>query len=480
VTRGERALLALIVAAGAAIRFAGLGSQSWSPDEGVTVLIMKVSFGDLFTAVRHSESTPPLYYALAWVWAKVFGLNEAGLRSLSALAGSLTVPVAYLAGAALVTRRVGLVVAALAAFNPLLVWYSQEARAYALLVLLVTASFLFFVQRRLVWWAIVSALALATHYFAAFVIGPEAVWLAWELRRRALVPVGIVVAAGAALLPLAIEQRATGHTSWIGDIPLGQRIKEVPKKFLIGEQGSPGKYGSLAETLKFFGVAIVAAGAVLAITRTDPRERRGAIVAASIGAAGLALPLLLKLTGLDYFAAYNLQAVWIPLAIALAAGLGARAADGLGLALAAGLCAVFLATVLEVDANPTLQRYDFKGAARTLGRPARARAIVLSPQVGEQPLAAYVRGLEFFPLRGASVSEIDIVGMHSQDESTRRRALGPPPRPSNRAFRLAGRVDTDTFTIVRYRATRPMRTTLNQLVPIALGDPPPAVTLQRP
>ena len=179
-TRGERALLALTVAAGAAIRFAGLGSQSWSPDEGVTVALLKLGFADLFTAVRHSESTPPLYYVLAWVWAKVFGLNEYGLRSLSALAGTLTEPAAYVAGASLVTRRVGLVAAALAAFSPLLVWYSQEARSYALLVLLVTVSFALFSQRRLWWWAAVSALALATHYFAAFVIAPEAIWLAWQ------------------------------------------------------------------------------------------------------------------------------------------------------------------------------------------------------------------------------------------------------------------------------------------------------------
>src|SRR3954447_1785926 len=202
VTRGERALLALIVAAGAAIRFIGLGSQSWSPDEGVTVALLKLGFGDLFTALRHSESTPPLYYYLAWLWAKVFGLNEAGLRSLSALAGTLTVPVAYVAGASLVTRRAGLVVAALAAFNPLLVWYSQESRSYALLVLLVTASFAFFAQDRVGWWAAASVAALATHYFAAFVVLPEAVWLAWELRRRALWPLAAVAAAGAALLPL--------------------------------------------------------------------------------------------------------------------------------------------------------------------------------------------------------------------------------------------------------------------------------------
>src|SRR5213078_424018 len=165
---------------------------------------------------------------------------------------------------------------------------------YVLLVLLVTVSFAFFARGSLGWWALASAAALATHYFAAFVIVPEAAWLAWQQRRRALWPLALVVAAGAALLPLAIEQRATGHTAWIGNLPLGQRLKEVPKKFLIGEQGSPGDFGRLAEKLKFVGLALAAAGAVLVVTRADARERRGAIVAASIAGAALLVPLVLK------------------------------------------------------------------------------------------------------------------------------------------------------------------------------------------
>ena len=46
--------------------------------------------------VKASESNPPLYYVLAWGWAKAFGTGEVGLRSLSALFGAATVPVAYL------------------------------------------------------------------------------------------------------------------------------------------------------------------------------------------------------------------------------------------------------------------------------------------------------------------------------------------------------------------------------------------------
>ena len=63
-------------------------------------------------AVGFSESAPPLYYALAWLWTQLTGTGEFGLRSLSALAGVATVPVAYLLGAELRDRRAGIVAAA--------------------------------------------------------------------------------------------------------------------------------------------------------------------------------------------------------------------------------------------------------------------------------------------------------------------------------------------------------------------------------
>jgi hypothetical protein len=53
-----------------------------------------------------------------------------------------TVPVVYLIGLELRGRRAGLMAAALAAVNPMLLWYSQEARAYSLLALLCAVSLL--------------------------------------------------------------------------------------------------------------------------------------------------------------------------------------------------------------------------------------------------------------------------------------------------------------------------------------------------
>src|SRR6476661_9557362 len=88
----------LTVLAGA-LRFATLGVQSYHHDEIVTAgRILGGSFWHAMDAVGFSESAPPLYYALAWFWTQLTGTGEFGLRSISALAGVATVPVAYLLG----------------------------------------------------------------------------------------------------------------------------------------------------------------------------------------------------------------------------------------------------------------------------------------------------------------------------------------------------------------------------------------------
>ena len=82
--------------------------QSYHHDEIVTASrILRGSFWHAMDAVGFSESAPPLYYALAWVWTQVTGTGEWGLRSFSALAGVATVPVVFLLGAELRGRRTG-------------------------------------------------------------------------------------------------------------------------------------------------------------------------------------------------------------------------------------------------------------------------------------------------------------------------------------------------------------------------------------
>ncbi len=113
----------------AALRFATLGVQAYHHDEIVTASrVLRDGFWHAMEAVGFSESAPPLYYALAWAWTQVTGTGEFGLRSLSALAGVLTIPVAYLIGRELRGRRTGLLAAALVAVNPMIQRPAKVAR----------------------------------------------------------------------------------------------------------------------------------------------------------------------------------------------------------------------------------------------------------------------------------------------------------------------------------------------------------------
>src|SRR3954454_14742518 len=105
VTLGTLTVLAAV------LRFATLDAQSFWYDEALTVGLTHGSLHDMMDGIRAHEANPPLYYALARFWSRVFGDGEVGLRSLSALAGTLTIPVAYGAARTLVNRRTGIGVA---------------------------------------------------------------------------------------------------------------------------------------------------------------------------------------------------------------------------------------------------------------------------------------------------------------------------------------------------------------------------------
>ena len=177
--------LAALTLLAAALRFATLDLQSFWYDEAFTpVHVLHDGLGATLRAVVHHENTPPLWYLLAWADARLFGDGALALRLPSALAGIVTVPVVWAIGQQLAGRRAALVAAAIVAVNPLFVWYSQEARAYGLFVLMSALAMLCFVRAlddpragRLAAFALAGALALLTHYFAVFLLVPMALWL---------------------------------------------------------------------------------------------------------------------------------------------------------------------------------------------------------------------------------------------------------------------------------------------------------------
>src|SRR3954452_24470267 len=70
----------------ALLRFLTLGVQSYHHDEIVTASrVLRDGFGHAMDAFGFSESAPPLYYAVAWLWTQLTGTGEFGLRTVSAV-----------------------------------------------------------------------------------------------------------------------------------------------------------------------------------------------------------------------------------------------------------------------------------------------------------------------------------------------------------------------------------------------------------
>jgi mannosyltransferase len=380
------AIVVLTVLA-ACLRLYRIGHQSLWFDEAYTVMLVKLPLRHMLSTIPKTESTPYLYYLLAWVWTRIFGHGAADLRSLSALIGTAVVPVAYLATKRLIGNvRVAVSVAALAAFNPLLIWYSQEARAYELLVLTSACTLLAFAYARerpsrgpLAAWALTCAIALVSHYDAALVVVPEAIWLLAEHRRRIgpWLAVAFVAACGGGLLPLLIAQSNAGNSDWIKRGPLNDRLGQILPQFLLGT----GTRGYVE--LKWLGFVLAAGALVLLAGFASSTDRRRAAGLGVIALGGFAIVLLVDAAGSDTILTRNLLALWLPLAMLVAACLATARVWRIGAVITVLLCAIGLTATISVAGTGTLERPDWAAVAKALGpwpaagQPAGATRVLL-------------------------------------------------------------------------------------------------------
>lgn len=476
--------VAAFVALGALLRFAGLGAKSFWRDEAFTVRMARSDLPSALDLMVNTEATPPLYYLLVWPWCQVLGSSEAGIRSLSALFGVATIVVAWLVGRELVSARVGVAAAGLVAVNPVLVWYSQEARAYALLVLLGGLGFLFFVRvlrsargRPLLGWTIVSALTICTHWFALFLVAVQAPWLlaASRLRRRVVVACAALAVFVVALLPLLLEQRGDGmQHDWIGERPLLARVVQLPAVLLVGFE-TPAPV-----------VAAAVAGALAAVClwpllrRENRLERRGAGLALAIGGASVALPVVLALAVHDYFYYRNVLGSVVPLALVLAAGAGAAHAGRAARGAAALLGALSVAIVLVTIGEPKYHREDWRAATAALGTPDVDRAVVMTPAYSRVPLLPYMPRTERMRAPAAPVREVVALALPGEDAGALARSTAPRARGGAPAdgFRLVEQREEELFTLLRYRAPRPVRIGASALARSAIGGGEATVLFQ--
>jgi len=211
------------------------------------------------------------YESILRLWMGL-GESESVVRMLSVLFGVAAIPAMYALAARLFGGRAGIIASLLLAVNAFHIQYSQEARSYSLLVLLVILSTLLFVRgmesrSTRVWagYALLGVLAVYSHTFAIFVLAAHAGSVPFLGRRE--VPWGhlavswAVIAASLAPFWLTIGNGliggsgGTGGLSWIPETSAKQFYSVLTT--LAGGGGTP---------LLALSLVLVSGGLVVAAT----------------------------------------------------------------------------------------------------------------------------------------------------------------------------------------------------------------------
>ena len=176
--------LVLLFAAGVALRLTHLALKPFWSDECFSVEIAWLDWRNFLHLMWWREANMSLYYILLGIWLH-FGQSEFFIRSLSVLMAAATVPAIYWLAALLYDRRVALIAAVLLTFNAYQLRYAQEARSYALFVLLTTLSSAFLIawvrdptRRHSTGYILASVLAVYAHFYALLLVAAH--WLVFR------------------------------------------------------------------------------------------------------------------------------------------------------------------------------------------------------------------------------------------------------------------------------------------------------------
>ena len=234
-SRSQAVVLTLLLALGALLRLYGLEIQSFWNDELASwshsnhdSLIEVIDRG-----VRR-DIHPPGYQVFLYFVERYIGDSEAALRFPSAIAGIFSILVIFLVGKKLYSHREGLIAASFMAVLWCPIYYSQEARAYSMLLLFTLLAAYFWIDlvvsldrgKKISYFAAFAYIAAAIiasylHYYGLYFIVLQGFLATVVLlrRRRALIHLFaiylVILLAYVPWIPTMISQYSGGGGSWI-------------------------------------------------------------------------------------------------------------------------------------------------------------------------------------------------------------------------------------------------------------------------
>jgi mannosyltransferase len=237
------------------LRLYHLDYQSLWRDEMDAILFAHGSLGELVSLFVIPGHNGPLYYLLLRFWIRLMGDTEFAVRSLSLFCGVLAVPVVYLLGCRWAGKTGALMSGLLCATSPYLVWYGQEGKMYALLLLMSAVStyvYLLALERNRVYlWAsyvllvaasmyvhLLAVLVLPFHFLVFLVVWPRyrAAWKAWLATFAFLALPYFPLARWE--IPLLVGPFATGHLFYsfremLASLLFAFSLNEAPSRSIL-------------------------------------------------------------------------------------------------------------------------------------------------------------------------------------------------------------------------------------------------------
>lgn len=182
--RRDRLILVAIAIVAVLMRLPSLLHDGlWRDDALVYVEVTAHTFREFLHRVTESESHPPLFFIIAYLWVKVAGTGELSFKVVPFLFSVLTVPAVYRLGRVASSASAGLLAAAMYAVGPMAIRYSTDY-LYPLMGLLCTIlAYLVTSARReqigpkgFAAIALVTFLVVYTQYFALIYIPILILW----------------------------------------------------------------------------------------------------------------------------------------------------------------------------------------------------------------------------------------------------------------------------------------------------------------
>lgn len=188
--------IVILVLSSSALLFSFFGiDRSFWFDECCSVEIANANWVGIIENLKANAHTPPLYYFFLKPWMALFGADEAGARSLSAVFYFLSIAAIFFLGKTLYDRKTALLCAFLFMVNPKAIQFAQFARMYSLLGLLSILSTLFFIRQfysgRPSKWNLAALVAVNiagsfTHYWFFFLLLAQGVAYLWLFSKSSL------------------------------------------------------------------------------------------------------------------------------------------------------------------------------------------------------------------------------------------------------------------------------------------------------